>query len=72
LEKLPTLPEMNVPIPEPKNKLRKKKKVIKSPKYIDSSPEKLSPKYNDDESSQFERDEGDDINFYDQPEDNKE
>jgi hypothetical protein len=72
LEKLPTLPEMNVPIPEPKNKLRKKKKVLKSPKYIDSSPEKLSPKYNDDESPQFERDEGDDINFYDQPEDNKE
>ena len=65
MEKLPTLPEMNVPIPEPKNKLRKKKKVIKSPKYIDLSPEKLSPKYIDDESPLFDRDEGEDINFYD-------
>lgn len=55
---------MNVPIPEPTNKLRKKKKIIKSPKYIESSPEKLSPKYNDDESPLFERDEGEDINFY--------
>jgi hypothetical protein len=65
LEKLPALPQMNVPIPEPKNKLRKKKKVVESPKYINSSPEKLSPKYNDDESPLFERDEGEDINFYD-------
>jgi hypothetical protein len=36
-----------------KNKLRKKKKVIKSPKYIDLSPEKLSPKYDDDDSPIF-------------------
>jgi hypothetical protein len=65
LEKLPTLPEINVPIPEQKNKLRKKKKVIKSPKYIESSPEKLSPKYNDEDSPYFERNEEEDINFYD-------
>ncbi len=57
---------MSDPIPEPKPKKKKKKRVIKSPKYIESSPEKLSPKYREDEESPiFERDVDEDINFYD-------
>lgn len=68
LQKLPTLPQLEIPILEGKEKgkpKKKKKKVVQSPTCIESSPEKLSPKY-EEESPIFDRD-TEDINFYEEP-----